>query len=111
MLGGVLLVNQFVKIGAHCMVGGGFRVPQDICPYALVGCYPIKVVGINSVGLRRRGFAPETIKRLEHTFKILFFSGLNTTQAIERIKGEVESCPEVENVLTFLTRSNRGIVK
>ncbi len=57
ILGGVLPVHQFVKIGAHCMVGGGFRVQQDICPYALVGGYPLKVVGINSIGLRRRGFA------------------------------------------------------
>lgn len=111
ILGGVLPVHQFVKIGAHCMVGGGFRVQQDICPYALVGGYPLKVVGINSIGLRRRGFSAETVKTLEQTFKILFFSGLNTTQALERIKGEIEMCPEVENVLTFLNRSNRGIVK
>jgi UDP-N-acetylglucosamine acyltransferase len=111
ILGGVLPVHQFVKIGAHCMVGGGFRVQQDICPYALVGGYPLKVVGINSVGLRRRGFADDTIKRLEQTFKILFFSGLNTTQAVERIKNEIQMSPEIENVLTFLNRSNRGIVK
>ncbi len=111
ILGGVLPVHQFVKIGAHCMVGGGFRVQQDICPYALVGGYPLKVVGINSVGLRRRGFADDVIKRLEQTFKILFFSGLNTTQAVERIKNEIEIGSEIENVLNFLNRSNRGIVK
>jgi UDP-N-acetylglucosamine acyltransferase len=111
ILGGVLPVHQFVKIGAHCMVGGGFRVQQDICPYALVGGYPLKVVGINSIGLRRRGFADDTIKRLEQTFKLLFFSGLNTTQAVERIKNEIQMIPEIENVLTFLNRSNRGIVK
>lgn len=111
ILGGVLPVHQFVKIGAHCMVGGGFRVQQDICPYALVGGYPLKVVGINSIGLRRRGFADDTIKRLEQTFKLLFFSGLNTTQAVERIKNEIQLIPEIENVLTFLNRSNRGIVK
>jgi UDP-N-acetylglucosamine acyltransferase len=110
-LGGVLPVHQFVKIGAHCMIGGGFRVQQDICPYALVGGYPIKVVGINSIGLRRRGFSAETIKRLEQTFKLLFFSGLNTSQAIERINGEIEKTPEVENILSFLGRSNRGIIK
>ena len=111
ILGGVLPVHQFVKIGAHCLVGGGFRVQQDICPYALVGGYPLKVVGINSVGLRRRGFADDVIKRLEQTFKILFFSGLNTTQAVERIKNEIEIGSEIENVLNFLNRSNRGIVK
>lgn len=111
ILGGVLPVHQFVKIGAHCMVGGGFRVQQDVCPYALVAGYPLKVVGINSIGLRRRGFPDETIHRLEKTFKILFFSGLNTSQAVERIRGEIEMGPEVELVLTFLGRSNRGIIK
>ena len=59
ILGGVLPVHQFVKIGAHCMIGGGFRVQQDVCPYSLVGGYPLKVVGLNSIGLRRRGFPPE----------------------------------------------------
>jgi len=111
ILGGVLPVHQFVKIGAHCMIGGGYRVQQDVCPYALVAGYPLKVLGINSIGLRRRGFPAETITRLEKTFKLLFFSGLNTSQAVERIRGEIEMTPEVEQVLGFLGRSNRGIVK
>lgn len=111
ILGGVLPVHQFVKIGAHCMIGGGFRVQQDICPYALVAGYPLKVVGINSIGLRRRGFSAEVIANLELLFKILFFSGLNTTQAIERIKAEVAPGKEVDEVFRFINRSNRGIVK
>ncbi|MEW6052051.1 MAG: acyl-ACP--UDP-N-acetylglucosamine O-acyltransferase [Candidatus Zixiibacteriota bacterium] len=111
ILGGVLPVHQFVKIGAHCMVGGGFRVQQDICPYALVAGYPLKVIGINSIGLRRRGFAAATIEQLEQAFKILFFSGLNTSQAVARIRGEIQIGPEIEQVLGFLGRSNRGIVK
>ncbi len=111
ILGGVLPVHQFVKIGAHSMIGGGFRVQQDVCPYALVGGYPLRVVGINSVGLKRRGFAAETIRSLEQVFKILFFSQLNTTQAVERIHGEMAISPEIQNVLEFLNRSNRGIVK
>lgn len=111
ILGGVLPVHQFVKIGAHAMIGGGFRVQQDVCPYALVGGYPLKVVGINSVGLSRRGFATETIRTLEKTFKILFFSGLNTTQALGMLQQEVTMIPEVQLILDFLGRSNRGIVK
>jgi len=111
ILGGVLPVHQFVKIGAHAMVGGGFRVQQDICPYSLVGGYPLKVVGINSVGLKRRGFSPETVKTLEQVFKILFFSELNTTQAADRIKSEFDSTPEIKEILGFINRSNRGIVK
>ena len=111
IIGGVVPVHQFVKIGAHAMIGGGFRVQQDICPYALVAGYPLKVTGINAVGLRRRGFRREVIKVLESTFKLLFFSGLNTSQAIERIKNEIELTPEVREVLDFIGKSTRGIVK
>lgn len=111
ILGGVLPVHQFVKIGAHAMVGGGFRVQQDICPYALVAGYPLKVVGVNVVGLRRRGFKREVIRTLEETFKILFFSSLNTSQAVEQIRGGVETIPEVRLILNFIKESERGIVK
>lgn len=111
IIGGVVPVHQFVKIGAHCMVGGGFRVQQDICPYALVGGYPLKVVGLNAIGLKRRGFAVDSIKRLEMAFKLLFFAGLNTTQAIERIQQEVEPGQEVDHILAFIARSDRGIIK
>ncbi len=111
ILGGLLPVHQFVKIGAHAMIGGGFRVQQDICPYALVGGYPLKVVGINAIGLKRRGFDAEVIRAIDKTFKILFFSKLNTSQALERIKQEIEIIPEVQEILDFIARSERGIVK
>lgn len=111
IIGGVVPVHQFVKIGAHAMIGGGFRVQQDICPYALVAGYPLKVTGINAVGLRRRGFNREVIKVLESAFKFLFFSGLNTSQAVERIKSEIELIPEVQEILDFIGKSTRGIVK
>jgi UDP-N-acetylglucosamine acyltransferase len=109
--GGVLAVHQFVKIGAHAMIGGGFRVVQDACPYALLGGYPLKVMGLNAVGLERRGFSPEKVKTLNRTFKLLFFKRLNTTQAIEKIRNEVEMIPEVEYLLDFIAASTRGIIK
>ncbi|MEE8576405.1 MAG: acyl-ACP--UDP-N-acetylglucosamine O-acyltransferase [candidate division Zixibacteria bacterium] len=111
ILGGVLPVHQFVKIGTHSMIGGGFRVQQDICPYALVGGYPLKTVGLNSIGLRRRGFERDKIKTLEETFKILFFSNFNTTQAVEQIKAGVKITTEVQKILDFIERSDRGLVK
>lgn len=111
IIGGVVPVHQFVKIGAHCMIGGGFRVPQDVCPYSLCGGYPMRVMGLNSIGLRRRGFPKETVATIEKTFKILFFSKLNTSQAVERIHAEIEILPEVQLILDFLGRSNRGITK
>ncbi len=110
-LGGVLPVHQFVKIGAHAMIGGGFRVQQDVVPYALAGGYPLRMIGVNSIGLKRRGFTSETIRTLERTFKILFFSKLNTSQAVERIRSEVDIIPEVQTILDFIDRSDRGIVK
>jgi len=111
ILGGLVPVHQFVKIGAHCMIGGGYRIPMDVCPYALVGGYPIKVVGMNSLGLKRRGFDKEVVRTLEKAFKVLFFSKLNTTQAIERIKSDIEPIAEVKVILDFIERSNRGLVK
>lgn len=111
ILGGMLPIHQFVKIGAHAMIGGGFRVQQDIIPYAMAGGYPLKIIGLNSIGLKRRGFGKEAIKALEQTYKFLFRSKLNTTQAVERIKSEIEPIKEVQLLLDFLERSNRGIVK
>jgi len=111
ILGGLVPVHQFVKIGRHVMIGGGFRVPMDICPYAMCGGYPMKVMGLNIVGLRRRGFPQETLDGLDKAFRILFRSKLNTTQAVERIKAEVELIPEVQEVLDFIAASERGICK
>jgi len=111
ILGGVLPVHQFVRIGAHSMIGGGFRVQQDVCPYALVGGYPLRVVGINSVGLKRRGFDLDVVRTLEKTFKIIFFSKLNTTQALTRVKDEIEVVPEVKLILDFFESSQRGVIK
>ncbi len=110
-IGGVVPVHQFVKIGAHSMIGGGFRVQQDICPYSLAGGYPLRIAGLNIIGLKRRGFSKESIALLEKTFKLLFFSKLNTSQAVERIISEVELSTEVKIVLDFIERSDRGIVK
>ncbi|MCK4404767.1 MAG: acyl-ACP--UDP-N-acetylglucosamine O-acyltransferase [candidate division Zixibacteria bacterium] len=111
IIGGVVPVHQFVKIGAHSIVGGGFRVQKDVCPYALVAGYPLKTTGLNRIGLQRRGFSEKTMQILEKTFRVLFKSKLNTSQAIERIKTEVELVPEVQTILDFIVKSERGIIK
>ncbi|MBU8932758.1 MAG: acyl-ACP--UDP-N-acetylglucosamine O-acyltransferase [candidate division Zixibacteria bacterium] len=111
ILSGVLPVHQFVKIGAHAMIGGGFRVPQDVCPYAMAAGYPLKIAGLNIVGLKRRGFKLDTVKALREVFKLLFFSELNTTQAVDRIKEELEIIPEIQVILDFINDSKRGLVK
>jgi UDP-N-acetylglucosamine acyltransferase len=111
ILGGLLPIHQFVRIGAHAMVGGGFRVPMDICPYSLCGGYPLKIMGLNIIGLKRRGFAPETIHALDQAFRILFRSKLNTTQAVERIKADIEPIAEVTAILDFISKCERGLCK
>jgi UDP-N-acetylglucosamine acyltransferase len=93
------------------IIGGGFRVPQDVCPYALAGGYPLRISGLNLIGLRRRNFPKKTIAVLRQVYKILFHSNLNTSQAVERIKGELDMIPEVRTILDFIERSDRGLVK
>jgi UDP-N-acetylglucosamine acyltransferase len=111
ILGGIVPVHQFVRIGAHSMIGGGFRVQQDVCPYALMGGYPLKVIGLNRVGLSRRNFPVETIAALQAAFKLLFFSDLNTRQALERVRDEVAPLAEVRELLEFIETSPRGVIK
>jgi UDP-N-acetylglucosamine acyltransferase len=111
ILGGIVPVHQFVRIGAHSMIGGGFRVQQDVCPYALLGGYPLKVIGLNRVGLSRRNFPAETIAALQAAFKLLFFSDLNTRQALERVRDEVAPLAEVRELLEFIETSPRGVIK
>ncbi len=111
IIGGVVPVHQFVKIGAHSIVGGGFRVQKDVCPFALVGGYPLKTMGLNIIGLKRRGFPEKTIDTLAQVFRLLFRSKLNTSQALERIKAEIEPIPEVGLILDFISKSERGIIK
>ena len=93
------------------MVGGGFRIQKDVCPYALVGGYPLKTIGLNLIGLKRRGFPKETIEALSKAFRILFRSKFNTSQAIEKIKSEVEPISEIKHIIDFISQSERGIIK
>ena len=111
IIGGATVIHQFSLIGEHCMIGGGFRVTQDILPYSTVAGYPLRCLGLNSIGLQRRGFAPETITQLKKTFRLLMSKKLNTSQALARIDEEVEKIPEVVKVLEFIKKSERGVVK
>ena len=111
IIGGVVPVHQFVRIGTHAMIGGGFRVPMDILPYSLCGGYPLKVMGLNRIGLQRRGFSEEVIGVLQKAYRVLFRSKLNTSQAVARIKEEVELRDEIKLILEFIDKSERGICK
>jgi UDP-N-acetylglucosamine acyltransferase len=110
ILGGLTPVHQFVRIGDHVMIGGGLRVPKDVPPYIRTGRHPMIYEGLNSVGLRRRGFSPQTIELIDKAYYILYQSNLNVTQAVERIKAELEQTPEIKNILDFIASSKRGII-
>ncbi len=92
------------------MVGGGFRVTKDVPPYVLAGSEPLIFERLNIIGLRRRGFSEHSIELLSTTYRLLYRSNLNVSQAVARIKAEVELSPEVEQVLSFIERSKRGII-
>ncbi|UCC78912.1 MAG: acyl-ACP--UDP-N-acetylglucosamine O-acyltransferase [Candidatus Zixiibacteriota bacterium] len=111
IIGGATVIHQFSHVGEHCMVGGGFRITQDILPYSTVAGYPLRCLGLNSVGLRRRGFSDKTIAALKKMFRFLMSKKLNTSQALVKIDEEVEKIPEVIKVLEFIKRSERGVVK
>jgi UDP-N-acetylglucosamine acyltransferase len=105
-------VHQFCRIGRHAFVGPHTVITQDVLPYSLtVSERDVKVFGANRVGLERRGFDKASIEALQTSFRLLTRAGLNTTQAIERIRVEVSPSPEVEEVIEFIRESARGVTK
>ncbi|HTW64039.1 MAG TPA: acyl-ACP--UDP-N-acetylglucosamine O-acyltransferase [Bryobacteraceae bacterium] len=105
-------VHQFCRIGKHAFVGGYSVVTQDVLPYSMtVSARESKVFGENKVGLERRGFGKEAIESLHKAFRLLTKSGLNTTQAVERIRAEVPNCAEVCDLLSFIEHAERGFIK
>ena len=111
ILSGGALVHQFSRIGAHVMIQGGSKIPKDIPPYVMVGREPIVYVGLNVVGLRRRGFTSERINSIQEIYRYLYMSGYNVSQATERIEKDLPTSPDREHILQFIRSSSRGIVR
>lgn len=112
VLGGGSAIHQFCRIGKHSMVGGYSVITQDVLPFSMtVSPRENKIFGANAVGLERRGFEAATVEGLQKTFRLLTRSGLNTSQAIEKIREEVAFTPELEELLAFIAASERGFVK
>jgi len=113
ILGGLVAVHQFSTIGAYAMIGGGTMVGMDILPYTIAtpGKRDAKLRGLNLIGLKRRGFTDEAISNLKKAYKTLFMAGLKQEQAIEKIRAEISGCAEVDNLLAFIERSQRGICR
>jgi UDP-N-acetylglucosamine acyltransferase len=111
-IGAFSAVHQFCRVGKYAFIGGFSVIIQDVLPFLRVaGMRPVLLYGLNSVGLRRRGFSRERLAALKEMFKILFYSNLNTSQAVERIKSAFPSQPDREEIIGFIESSSRGIIK
>lgn len=111
ILAGMTAIHQFCSIGNHAFVTGGSLVRKDVPPYSKAAREPISYVGINSIGLRRRGFKPEKIREVQDIYRILFQRNYNTTQAMDIIESDFPATKERDEILTFLRNSQRGIMK
>lgn len=110
IISGLTAVHQFVRIGAHSFIGGMSRVTKDIPPYLKAVGDPVKLYGLNSVGLQRSNFDPDVIRELKRAYRLFFRSELNVSQALERAQSELSMTPEVKHFLGFVDNSQRGVV-
>jgi len=111
VLAGMAAVQQFCSIGNHAFVTGGSLVRKDVPPFVKAAREPLSYVGINSIGLRRRGFSTEKIREVQSIYRILYQSNYNNSQAVAIIEAEMEATPERDEVLEFIKNSQRGIMK
>ena len=110
-IGGLTPVHQFVEIGRYAFIGGGSRIPQDVPPFLKVAGSPTRVWGLNTVGLARRGYTAEQRALLKKAYVILYRSGLNVTQALDRICADIPRTDEIAMFVDFIRASKRGIIR
>ena len=111
IIGGLAAIHQFIHIGDHAMISGGSLVRKDVPPYAKAAKEPLSYVGINSIGLRRRGFSTEKISEIQNIYRILYQKNYNTSQALGIIEAEMEATDERDQIILFIKNSQRGIMK
>lgn len=111
ILAGLVAVHQFVSVGQHAFVTGGSLVRKDVPPYVKAAREPLSYVGINSVGLRRRGYESDKIREIQNIYRILYQKSYNNTQAVQILEAEMEATPERDEILQFIRDSQRGIMK
>jgi len=110
IIGGLTGVHQFVTLGSHSMIGALFRVSKDVPPYVLAGGQPLSYERLNLIGLRRRGFSPNTIQAIADTYHIIYRSKMNVSQALQKLESMDGKIPEIENIIEFIQKSKRGII-
>ena len=111
ILSGGTLVHQFAHIGAHVMIGGGSKVRIDVPPFVKADRDPLSFLGLNSVGLTRRGFGKERIDEIHEIYRAIYQKGMNISQALDFVEAEFKSSPDRDYILEFIRKSERGIIR
>jgi UDP-N-acetylglucosamine acyltransferase len=111
IIGGSSSVHQWVKIGQHAMISGGSLVRKDVPPFTKAAREPLSYAGVNSIGLRRRGFTNEQIADIQEVYRYIYLKGLNNTEALEHIEIELPPSAERDEIVNFIRNSERGIIK
>jgi UDP-N-acetylglucosamine acyltransferase len=111
IIGGSSAVHQFVKVGAHVMVSGGSLVRKDVPPFTKAAREPLTYCGVNSIGLRRRGFDTDKISEIQEVYRYIFLKGLNNAKALDLVEKELPNSTERDYIVNFIRGSERGIMK
>lgn len=111
ILGGLSAVHQFCRIGCHTMISGGAMVAQDVPPYTVAQGDRAKTMGLNLIGLKRRGFSEEAIRGIKKAYRLVFRSGMRLEDALAKIADEIDTTPELDHFVTFIKESQRGIAR
>ena len=111
VISAAVLVHQFCHIGSYVMVQGGSRSSKDIPPFITAAREPISYTGLNLVGLRRRGFSNERIENIHNAYRLIYTSNLNVSDALERIKADLEMNDDIKYIVNFIESSARGIIR
>lgn len=111
ILGGLVAVHQFCRVGCHTMISGGAMIAQDIPPYTIAQGDRAKTIGINLVGLKRRGFPEATIRGIKNAYRLVFRSGLRLEEALEQVDRDFGTIPEVQHFAAFIKESQRGVAR
>ena len=111
IIGGMSAIHQFVRIGAHAILSGGALVGKDVPPYSKAARYPLSYSGVNSVGMKRRGFSVEKVREIQEIYRVLFLKHYNVTQALSQLEAEFPVTDERDEIIDFVRESQRGIMK
>jgi len=111
IIGGASALHQFVKVGAHVMLSGGSLVRKDVPPFTKAAREPLTYAGVNSIGLRRRGFTAEKIQEIQEIYRYIFLKGMNNSKALDCVEKEISASAERDYIISFIRSSERGVMK